>query len=51
MLDDVQLQIERISDKADTYTHYQKLFNMSAHEYPPYSSSSSLLLLQVLEGS
>jgi dynein heavy chain len=42
MLDDVRSQIERIQEKADQYTHYQKLFNMTPHEYTNLTSTREL---------
>ena len=42
MLDDVKAQIDRIQEKADQYSHYQKLFNMPSHEYSNLTSTREL---------
>ena len=41
-LDEVRSQIERIQERADTFTGYQRLFNMTPHEYTNLTSTREL---------
>jgi dynein heavy chain len=42
MLNDVKSSIDAIEQKAQTYTHYQKLFSMTPHEYNNLESTRKL---------
>ena len=42
MLNDVKSQIDSIEAKSQTYTHYQKLFSMTPHEYTNLESTRKI---------
>ena len=42
MMNDVKSQIDSIEHKSQTYTHYQKLFNLTPHEYTNLESTRQL---------
>jgi len=42
MLNDVRTQVDAVETKSKTYTHYQKLFNLTPHEYTNLESTRKL---------